>query len=187
MPQLSFQNILISLTETGAIPDTYGTATKVPRFAVDRFGRISGVVEVDIVYPPATVNPPLSIIAGPGIVIENSQGAAPTVGLNSALVRAALTGSASLTWSVFPAHTCQERPMDFPGAVVGEAVAPHWPVDIPMGLIGNMRVTQNGITIPSNPAAEVIAKLTVRVCNVLAVPVTAPNGQTYSATVLKFW
>lgn len=112
----------------------------------------------------------LTVAAGPGIVVTGT-----TISVDAGTVPSYLTGSVTLSgWSggVIAAHSCAELNFALPGAISGDAIAAGWPADLAMGLSGTMYATTNG-------------SIVVRLCNVTASSVAAPDGRTFRATILR--
>jgi hypothetical protein len=109
-------------------------------------------------------------VAGQGIVVDGT-----TISVDPGAVPSSLTATASLSgWGsgVVPAGSCYEVSFALPGASAGDAIAPGWPPDMANGLAGTMYAS----------AAETIV---VRLCNVTSGSVTAPEGRTFRATILR--
>ncbi len=117
-----------------------------------------------------------TIVAGTGITLSGPQ-EARIVGLSSATQRQFLTGGGSLTFSAISvagtaSTSCRDLTFSVPGAVVADAVIPHWPSTLNAGVSGVMFVS----------AADTV---NVRLCNSTNAAVTPTAATTYSATVVK--
>ncbi len=109
-------------------------------------------------------------VAGAGIVLSGS-----TVSVDSGVVPSFITASATLSgWggSVVLAGACSELSFPLPGASPGDAIAAGWPPDMANGLTGTMYATAAGTIV-------------VRLCNVTAASVAAPESRTFRATILR--
>jgi hypothetical protein len=111
------------------------------------------------------------VTAGTGITVVESGGRA-TVGVDTAVVPAFVTGVATINFPAIPAGGCAtESTFALTGAVPGDAAAPGWPGSMEPGLIGTMRVT----------TANTIA---VRLCNFSGTTVD-PVSASYRATLVR--
>ncbi|MBA3973596.1 MAG: hypothetical protein C0504_05165 [Candidatus Solibacter sp.] len=112
----------------------------------------------------------LAVTAGAGIAVSGT-----TISVDAGVVPAYITASATLSgWSggVVAAQSCSELSFSLPGATSGDAIAAGWPSDLANGLAGTMYATVNGA-------------IAVRLCNVTASSVPAPEGRTFRATILR--
>ncbi|MBE0657735.1 MAG: hypothetical protein IH602_08580 [Bryobacteraceae bacterium] len=112
----------------------------------------------------------LTVTAGAGIEVSGT-----TISVDTGAVPSSMTASATLAgWSggVIAAHSCAELNFPLPGATSGDAIAAGWPPDLAAGLTGTMYATANGAVV-------------VRLCNVTASSVSAPENRTFRATILR--
>lgn len=112
----------------------------------------------------------LTVTAGAGIQVSGT-----TISVDVGAVPSHMTASATLSgWSggVIAAHSCSELSFPLPGATSGDAIAAGWPSDLAAGLAGTMLPTASGAVV-------------VRLCNVTASNVAAPEGRTFRATILR--
>jgi hypothetical protein len=109
-------------------------------------------------------------VAGAGIVVNGS-----TISVDAGAVPSFITAAATLGgWAggVVPAGACSEKEMPLAGAYPGDAIASGWPPDLANGLAGTMYVSAAGTIV-------------VRLCNVTAASVAAPESKTFRATILR--
>lgn len=111
------------------------------------------------------------VSAGTGVTVAQV-GSTFTVGLDTAVVPAALFASAPLDFPAIATGSCSAAlTMSMPGAVAGSAVSPGWPADLAPGLMPFMRVSAPGT-------------ISVWVCNLSGATVNPVTG-TYSAVLVK--
>jgi hypothetical protein len=111
------------------------------------------------------------LTAGTGIVTLES-GSSTNVSVDAAVVPQYLTATGTLSFGAISNASCAgNQTFTLTGAVVGDAVAPGWPSGFPMGLVGNMWVSE-----PNTVA--------VRMCNFSGSTVT-PASATYRGMVVK--
>jgi hypothetical protein len=114
-----------------------------------------------------------NLTAGTGISVTNS-GSTMLVGVDTAVVPTYVTASAMLTFPSIAAGACAtDQTFPLLGATPGDAVAPGWPANLPTGLFGTMWVSANGT-------------LSVRLCNLSAVTVSAASNTYTAADVRSF-
>ena len=111
------------------------------------------------------------LTAGAGIVTLDT-GSSTNISVDTAVVPRYLTATALLGFGPITTGACAaDQTISVPGASVGDAVAPGWPIGIGAGLIGNMWVS----------APNTVA---VRICNLSGGTVT-PAAATYRGTVVR--
>jgi hypothetical protein len=109
--------------------------------------------------------------SGVGIVVLDS-GTQSTISVDAALIPAYLTATASLAFPTIPQGTCSsELTIGLIGANSGDSVAPGWPLSMPQGVLGMMRVSAAGI-------------VAVRLCNFSGASVM-PQADSFRATVIR--
>lgn len=127
-------------------------------------------------WEPATVSgggggSSSTVSAGAGITVTQV-GSDYAVGLDTAVVPAALFASSTLDFPSVNSGTCTSPlTMNMPGAVAGSALSPGWPAALEAGLMPFMRVSAAGT-------------VSVWVCNLFGAAVN-PVSATYTAVLVK--